>query len=60
MATKMKRIYFISASKGVEDTSMHDEGMCAVYNTSSWLKKVLIIAMHRLLGAEIKVSIWKI
>lgn len=56
----MKRIYFISASKGVEDTSMHDEGMCAVYNTSSWIKKVFIIAMHRLLGAEIKVSIWTI
>lgn len=56
----MKKMYFISVSKVVEDTSMDAEGICAVYNTSSWLKKVFITAMHRLLGAEIKVSIWKI
>lgn len=54
----MKKMYFISVSKGVEDTSMDDEGICAVYNTSSWMKKVFIVAMHRLLGAEIKVSTW--
>lgn len=54
----MKKIYFISVSKGVEDTSMDAEGICAVYNTSSWFKKVFVVAMHRLLGAEIKVSIW--
>jgi len=56
----MKKMYFISVSKDIEDTSIHAEGICAVYNTSSWLKKVLITAMHRLLGAEIKVSIWMI